>query len=56
MLRDFCASFTCREGILFSLNPLQDPNNPGGPPPNLSFLEVISEFSGKLMKGDKKTV
>ena len=50
----FCVNF--REGILFALNPLQDPNNPGGPPTNLSFLEVISEFSGKLMKSDKKTV
>ncbi len=45
-----------REGILFALHPEQDQTQQVGPPPNLSFLEVISEFSGKLMKGDKKTV
>ena len=45
-----------REGILFSLNPLEDPNDPAGPPPNLAFLEITAEFTNKLLKQDKKVV
>ena len=45
-----------REGILFSLTPMEDPNNPEGPPPNMGYLEILSEFTAKLMKQDKKVV
>ncbi|XP_076435529.1 cohesin subunit SA-2-like [Babylonia areolata] len=45
-----------REGIVFSMLP-SDPNAPPTtPPPNLSFMEVLCEFTNKLMKQDKKTV
>ncbi|KAK7478980.1 hypothetical protein BaRGS_00029741 [Batillaria attramentaria] len=43
-----------REGIVFSLMPGESQS--GGPPPNLSFMEVLCEFTNKLMKQDKKTV
>ena len=46
----------CREGILFSINPRENPDFAGGPPPNISFLEILIEFSSKLMKQDKKVV
>lgn len=44
-----------REGIVFSLSEAEtvEGNNP---PPNLAFLEVLCEFTNKLMKQDKKTV
>lgn len=45
-----------REGIHFTFNTLENPENPLGPPPNLPFLEIIIEFSNKLIKIDKKTV
>ena len=45
-----------REGILFSVNPLENPNDPTGPPPNLAFLEILSEFTNKLLKQDKRVV
>lgn len=45
-----------REGIHFTFSNLDNPDNPLGPPPNLPFLEVLSEFSNKLIKQDKKTV
>lgn len=45
-----------REGIHFTFNTIENPENPLGPPPNLPFLEIISEFSNKLMKPDKRTV
>ncbi|XP_072033672.1 cohesin subunit SA-1-like isoform X2 [Amphiura filiformis] len=45
-----------KEGILFGLTPIEDPNNPDGPPPNLGYLEILSEFTAKLMKQDKKVV
>lgn len=45
-----------KEGILFSLTPLTNPNDPKGIPPNLAFLEILCEFTNKLMKQDKKTV
>ncbi|XP_041354006.1 cohesin subunit SA-1-like isoform X2 [Gigantopelta aegis] len=44
-----------REGIIFSLQPL-DHQDPAVPPSNLSFLEVLCEFTNKLMKQDRKTV
>ena len=45
-----------REGILLAVNPLENPADPTGPPPNLSFLEILTEFSNKLLKQDKKLV
>ena len=49
--------FLFREGIQFSLNPFENPDKgPLGAPLNLAFLEVLCEFTNKLMKIDKKTV
>ncbi|XP_022098591.1 cohesin subunit SA-2-like isoform X2 [Acanthaster planci] len=45
-----------KEGIHFSLTPMEDTNNPEGPPPNIGYLEILAEFTTKLMKMDKKTV
>lgn len=45
-----------REGIHFTFNTLENPKDPLGPPPHLPFLEIIIEFSNKLIKIDKKTV
>ena len=45
-----------REGILLAVNPLENPAGPSRPPPNLSFLEILTEFSNKLLKQDKKLV
>ncbi|XP_077988288.1 cohesin subunit SA-2-like isoform X3 [Glandiceps talaboti] len=45
-----------KEGIVFSLTPLDNPRDPAGPPPNIGYLEVLSEFTSKLMRQDKKTV
>lgn len=44
-----------REGIVFSMNPAENAPH-GAVPPNLSFMEVLCEFTNKLMKQDKKTV
>ena len=45
-----------REGVLFAVTPLENPDDPTGPPPNLSFLEIATEFTNKLLKQDKKVV
>lgn len=45
-----------REGIHFTFNTIENPEDPLGPPPNLPFLEILSEFSNKLIRQDKKTV
>jgi cohesin complex subunit SA-1/2 len=45
-----------RDGILFATNPLENPSDPTGPPPNLAFLEIAAEFTNKLLKQDKKMV
>ena len=39
---------------MFSVNPLENPDDPTGAPPNLAFLEILTEFTGKLLKQDKK--
>ncbi|XP_066578803.1 cohesin subunit SA-3 [Amia ocellicauda] len=39
-----------KDGIRFAL---RDPGAPGQPPPQLPFLEVLSEFSFKLIKQDR---
>jgi cohesin complex subunit SA-1/2 len=45
-----------KEGIIFGLANMESADDPNGPPPNLAFLEILCEFTGKLMKQDKKTV
>lgn len=44
------------EGIRFSVTPMENPEDPGGPPVNIAFLEILCEFINKLMKQDKKYV
>ncbi|XP_046568890.1 LOW QUALITY PROTEIN: cohesin subunit SA-2-like [Haliotis rubra] len=44
-----------REGIIFSLLS-QEGRDPADAPHNIAFLEVLCEFTNKLMKQDKKTV
>ncbi|KAL3283155.1 hypothetical protein HHI36_006308 [Cryptolaemus montrouzieri] len=45
-----------RAGILFAVTGTDAPEDPTGPPPNLSFLEILSEFTNKLLKQDKRVV
>lgn len=45
-----------RDGVLFATNPLENPNDPTGPPPNLAILEILAEFTNKLLKQDKRMV
>lgn len=45
----------CRDGIEFAFK-YQNQKGQDYPPPNLAFLEVLSEFSSKLLRQDKKTV
>jgi len=51
----FSLSLRLRDGIEFAF---KDPSTQGegGPPLNLSFLDILSEFSSKLMRQDKRTV
>uniref|UniRef100_A0A672JPK3 Cohesin subunit SA n=1 Tax=Salarias fasciatus TaxID=181472 RepID=A0A672JPK3_SALFA len=44
-----------KDGIEFAFK-FQNPRGPEFPPLNLAFLEVLSEFSSKLIRQDKKTV
>ncbi|KAM6912943.1 cohesin subunit SA-1a [Xenentodon cancila] len=44
-----------KDGIEFAFK-YQNPRGPEFPPINLAFLEVLSEFSSKLIRQDKKTV
>ncbi|XP_042629478.1 cohesin subunit SA-1 [Cyprinus carpio] len=44
-----------KDGIEFAFK-YQNPKGPEYPPPNLAFLEVLCEFSSKLLRQDKKTV
>ncbi|XP_046900599.1 cohesin subunit SA-1a [Hypomesus transpacificus] len=44
-----------KDGIEFAFK-YQNPRGAELPPPNLAFLEVLSEFSSKLLRQDKKTV
>jgi cohesin complex subunit SA-1/2 len=43
-----------REGILVAATPLDNPQDPAGAPPNIAFLEILTEFTNKLLKQDKK--
>ncbi|CAH0773701.1 unnamed protein product [Bemisia tabaci] len=45
-----------REGILFAVSTLEQENDPTGPPLNLPFLEILTEFTNKLLKQDKRIV
>lgn len=45
----------CRDGIEFAFKE-QNPQGDGYPPVNLAFLDILSEFSSKLMRQDKRTV
>uniref|UniRef100_A0A8C1FT73 Cohesin subunit SA n=2 Tax=Cyprinus carpio TaxID=7962 RepID=A0A8C1FT73_CYPCA len=44
-----------KDGIEFAFK-VPNPKGPEYPPPNLAFLEVLCEFSSKLLRQDKKTV
>lgn len=44
-----------RDGIEFAFKE-PSPQGEGGPPLNLAFLDVLSEFSSKLIRQDKRTV
>ena len=35
---------------------MENPDDPTGAPANLPFLEILSEFTNKLLKQDKKVV
>ncbi|CAG9863575.1 unnamed protein product [Phyllotreta striolata] len=45
-----------RAGIIFSVTGAENAEDPTGPPPNLSFLEILTEFTNKLLKQDKRVV
>lgn len=46
-----------RAGILFAVNQANDStDDPTAPPPCLLFLEILNEFTNKLLKQDKKVV
>lgn len=46
-----------RQGILFAVTAQDGAEvDPTGPPPNLSYLEILSEFTNKLLKQDKRLV
>jgi cohesin complex subunit SA-1/2 len=45
-----------RAGILFAVTGADQPEDPTGPPPNLPFLEILTEFTNKLLKQDKRVV
>ena len=42
--------------ILVAVNSLENPEDPAGAPPNLAFLEILTDFTAKLLKQDKKVV
>lgn len=50
-----CLCATLRDGIEFAFKE-PSPQGEGGPPLNLAFLDILSEFSSKLMRQDKRTV
>lgn len=44
-----------RDGIEFAFK-VPSPQGEGSPPLNLGFLDILSEFSSKLIRQDKRTV
>lgn len=45
-----------RAGILFAVTGAEGSEDPICPPPNLPFLEILCEFTNKLLKQDKRVV
>ncbi|XP_039276310.1 LOW QUALITY PROTEIN: cohesin subunit SA-1-like [Nilaparvata lugens] len=45
-----------RDGILYAVQTGDSVEDPTGPPPNLPFLEILTEFTNKLLKQDKRIV
>lgn len=45
-----------RAGILFAVSGSDGIEDPTCPPPNLPFLEIVTEFTNKLLKQDKRVV
>ncbi|CAG0884426.1 unnamed protein product [Cyprideis torosa] len=47
-----------REGIYYAIHANVDDEHadPSSPPPNLSFLEILAEFTNKLLRQDKRVV
>ena len=46
-----------RAGVLFAITPPDSIElDPTGPPPNLPYLEILAEFTNKLLKQDKRVV
>jgi cohesin complex subunit SA-1/2 len=41
---------------MISFLQMENPDDPTGAPPNLPFLEIVTEFTNKLLKQDKKIV
>ena len=42
--------------ILVAVNSPENPEDPAGGPPNLALLEILTDFTAKLLKQDKKVV
>ncbi|KAL1110344.1 hypothetical protein AAG570_007875 [Ranatra chinensis] len=45
-----------REGILFAVSTAEHNEDPIGPPRSLPFLDILTEFTNKLLKQDKRIV
>ncbi|XP_044729808.1 cohesin subunit SA-1 [Chrysoperla carnea] len=45
-----------RAGILFAVKNTERLDDPTSPPPHLAFLEILTEFTNKLLKQDKRVV
>lgn len=47
-----------REGVLFAVGTDEgiSQDDPSVPPPHVAFLEILAEFTNKLLKQDKRIV
>lgn len=47
-----------REGVLFAVGTDEGiaQDDPSVPPPHVAFLEILAEFTNKLLKQDKRIV
>lgn len=45
-----------RSGILFSVTTVDENDDPTRAPSRLPFLEILNEFTNKLLKQDKRVV
>lgn len=52
---EFCFHLLCRDGIDFVFQGFVQQAEKHAPP-NITYLTILSEFSSKLLKPDKKTV